>query len=559
MSYVKHLIRVLMRFVFYPFRFLKKAPHYVVFTLEGTYADIPPLKQGFLKRKLTPRETSIKELGEQFEHVACDRRVRGVILHISSLKLSTAQLQTVRGLIRKLRQSDKHVVALASNYDMATYYVAAAANEILITRGGSIVQLGISRGYVFLADALERVGLKGDFVQISPYKTAPDMLTRTEMSEEARKMANWLLDDAYKSIIDDIAKDRGTSPDQIKALIDGAPYTDKAAKESGAIDGIVNQEQLPERLAISSKPAKIVPYESCRKRLLPKRLGRPGKYVALIRVEGDIIDGRSSRPPVKPPFKLPLLLNPRSGDLTVVEQVRHVLKHKRARALLLFVDSGGGSATSSEAMASALCRLAEEKPVVVCMSSVAASGGYYVATPASYIVAQPGTITGSIRVLGGKLVNSGMLEKLFVNREIFQRGENATFHGSQRPFTEGERERVFVSIKHTYDLFLGRVSGSRNMTKEAIDTIGGGRVWTGRQALARGLIDELGGLDVALDKARELAGLHERSKMKEIPSPKAYGMPIPSPAAILTYAKEGVDLLKQTRALCICPLLESDD
>jgi len=206
-----------------------------------------------------------------------------------------------------------------------------------------------------------------------------------------------------------------------------------------------------------------------------------------------------------------------------------------------------------------LCRLAEEKPVVVCMSSVAASGGYYVATPASYIVAQPGTITGSIGVLGGKLVNSGMLEKLLVNREIFQRGENATFHGSQRPFTEGERERVFVSIKHTYDLFLDRVSCSRNMSKEAIDTIGGGRVWTGRQALAHGLIDELGDLDVALDKARELAGLHERSKMKEIPFPKAYGMPIPSPVAIFTYAKEGVDLLKQAHALCICPLFESED
>ena len=262
MPFVIYLIRVLMRSVFYAVRSLKKPPHYVVFTLEGRYADIPPLKQGFFRRKLTPRETSIKELGEQFEHVACDRRVRGVILHISSLKLSIAQLQTLRGFMRKLRQSDKHVVALASNYDMATYYVAAAANEILITRGGSIIQLGISRGYVFLADALERVGLKGDFVQISPYKTAPDMLTKTEMSEEARKMANWLLDDTYKSIIDDIAKDRGTSSGQIKALIDGAPYTDKAAKESGAIDGIVNQEQLPERLATSNQPAKIIPYDS---------------------------------------------------------------------------------------------------------------------------------------------------------------------------------------------------------------------------------------------------------------------------------------------------------
>jgi len=558
MLHVIYAVRVLLRSFFYPLRLLKKPPDYVLFTLEGEYPDIPDPKQGFLRRKLLGKKLSLLELGEQFEQVARDRRVRGVVLHIASLKLSVAQLQTLRGYIAKLREGGKHVVAWGSMYGMPTYYVAAAADEILVARGGSIGQLGVTRGYVFLGDALERIGLKGDFVQISPYKTAPDVLTRTHMSDEAREMANWLLDDTYAAIVDDIAADRGSTLEKIKAIIDGSPYTDEAALDAQAIDGIMNQEDLPAHLGRQGKPARVSPYTSCRKKLRPRPLVRPGAYIALIRVEGDIVDGRNGRPPAKPPFRIPFLLNPRAGDLTIVQQVRRVLKDKRAKALVLFVDSGGGSAASSEAMSSALRQLAKKKPIVCCMSSVAASGGYYVATPAKYIVAQPGTITGSIGVLSGKIINEGMLEKLLINKEVLKRGENATFYGSERPFTAQEKERLLASIRHTYSLFLERVSTSRNKSKEEIDSIGGGRVWTGRQALEHGLIDELGGLDVALSKARELAGLHPRTQVREIPAPKSSSAPIPSTVALLSYATNGLDLLRCGHALCICPLVERE-
>ncbi len=558
MPFVIYVIRVLLRSFFYPLRLLKMPPDYVLLTLDGEYPDIPEPKQGFLRGKLLGKKLSLMELGEQFDQVARDRRVRGLVLHIASLKLSVAQLQTVRGFIVRLRESGKRVVTWGSTYDMAEYYVSTAADEVLIARGGSIEELGLSRGYVFLADALERIGLKGDFVQISPYKTAPDMLTRTQMSDEAREMANWLLDDTYAVIVADIAGDRGTDPEKIRAIIDGAPYTDAEALDAKAVDGIMNQEDLPAHLGTADRPARIVPYASCRKRLRPRPLVRPGGYVALIRVEGDIVDGRSGRPPVKPPFRLPLLLNPRAGDLTIVQQVRRVLKDKRAKALVLLVDSGGGSAASSEAMSSALRRLAKKKPVVCCMSSVAASGGYYVATPAKYIVAQPGTVTGSIGVLSGKIINEGMLEKLLIHHEVLQRGENATFYGSQRPFTKEEKERLLSSIRHTYELFLERVSAARKMPSGEIDAIGGGRVWTGRQAFERGLVDELGGLDVALSKARELSGLHPRATMREIPIPKSDGASIPSAAALFSYANEGVDQLRRAHALCICPLVERE-
>ncbi len=558
MLHVIYLIRILIRSCFYLLQLLKRPPDYVLFTLEGEYPDLPSPKQGLLRRKLLGKKLSLLELGEQFDHVARDRRVRGVVLHIASLKLSIAQIQTLRGFIDKLKESGKRVVAWASTYDMGTYYVAAAADEVLIARGGSIGQLGLSRNFLFLADALDRIGLKGDFVQISPYKTAPDMLTRTQMSDEAQEMMDWLLDDAYSVIVDDIARDRKINPAQVKGFIDRSPHTDDGAMDEKAVDMIMNREELPTHLGTEKRPARIVPYANCHKILHSRRIVRPGGYVALIRVEGDIVDGRNGRPPAKPPFQIPLFLNPRAGDLTIVQQVGRVLKDKRAKALVLFVDSGGGSAASSEAMSSALRQLAEKKPVVCCMSSVAASGGYYAATPAKYIVAQPGTITGSIGVLSGKIINEGMLEKLLINREVLKRGENATFYGSDRPFTVEEKERLLESIKHTYKLFLERVSASRSMSTEVIDEIGGGRVWTGKQALEHGLVDELGGLDTALSKARQLAGLHPQTQMREIPVPKSSSAPIPSTMALLAYAKEGMDQLQKDQALCICPLIPCD-
>ncbi len=558
MAYIVYIIRVLVRALGYPLRRLRRPPDYVLFTLEGAYPDIPLPKQGFLQRRLTPKRMSLMELGRQFDRVARDSRVRGVVLHLVGPKLSIAQQQTVRGFIRRLRESGKRVVAWSSGYDMGGYYIAAAADEVLLAPGGTVGPLGLAHGYVFLADALSRVGLEADFVQISPYKTAADMLTRSEMSAEARKMAEWLIEDTYSTIVADVSRDRDLVPDRVRALIDGAPYTDEEALAAGAVDGIMNQEELPARLAEAGRPARIAPFSACRRKLPPEPLARPGGYLALIRIEGMIVDGHSSRPPTPTP-RIPLLLEPRTGDLTVVQQVRRVLRDKRAKALVLFIDSEGGSSTASEAMVAALRQLTGRKPVVVCMSSIAASGGYYVATPAVHIVAQPGTLTGSIGVLAGKLVSARLLERLLINREVIQRGEHATFFGMERPFTAEERAQMVTLINRVYDLFLDRVSDGRGMSKEEIDAIGGGRVWTGKQALAHGLVDALGGLDAALAKARELGGLSPRSPVREIPVPKRDNAPIPSTAALLSYAAVGMEPFRTGKALCLSPLLEVND
>jgi protease-4 len=220
------------------------------------------------------------------------------------------------------------------------------------------------------------------------------------------------------------------------------------------------------------------------------------------------VQGESRQPPPIPlPIPIPIFDEEASGDVTIVQQVRKLMQDENAAAVVLYIDSGGGSAAASEAMTSALDELAKSRPLVVYMNNIAGSGGYYVATPAHWIVAQPGTLTGSIGVVTAKLVNSPLFDKLYATRRVFERGENVSIMSGLAPFNDAERQIVRQTITRIYEQFVERVAHSRKLTIEQVDAIGGGRVWTGLQAKENGLVDQLGGLDAALTKARELANL----------------------------------------------------
>ena len=537
-------------------RRLGKPPDYVVFVLEGPYPELPEPRAGFLRRRLFPRKQSLAELAEQLRAVADDPRVQGVVLHLRPLNMSLAQVQTLRDLIGELRSAGKRVVAWSHSYQNTNYYVACAADEVLLQPGGFASPLGMNLGFVFLADALKRVGLKAEFVQISPYKSAGDQLTRSSMSDEMREMMDWLMDDMYAGFIGAIAEGRGFDEDGARALIDNAPYDDLKAIEAGVVDSTVGEEDLPLHLGSTESPARLAPWEATRKHLLRRPPDPAGRYVALLRIEGDIVDGRSERPPSGVPAPLRMFLRQRAGDISIVQDARRVLRDKRAAAVVVYVDSRGGSATASEAMAAALQKIADRKPLVAVMGAVAGSGGYYVSTPAHWIVAQPGTLTGSIGVIEGKVTDVGLMDKLLLHRETASRGRRASMYSGDRPFSREEKEIVWQSITRVYDLFLDRVADSRKMSTEAVDDVGGGRVWTGRQAMDRGLVDELGGLDRALAKARELAGLHPRARVREVPPAKGpLQPPIPQPAALLDYALDGVRMFNRGTPLYLCPLL----
>jgi protease-4 len=543
-------------------RSIGKPPGYVIFVLESDLPALPDPPRALWQRFTSKPRLSVKELGERFELIANDPRIKGVILHLRPVPMPMATLQDLREMVGKLRQSGRRVVAWAPFYTTGTYYLACACDEILLMPAGSVQPLGVATTGMFLKDGLARFGIEGDFVQISPYKSAPDIWTKAHMSPELREQVTWLLDSQQKELLSAIGKGRVLDEKGAQALVDGSPYSDDNALEMRAVDAVMPEEKLAERVSQGSgTPVKIGTWEQALKKLrLPAPNLRARKYVAVLRIEGAIIDGRSAKLPFKPPIEIPMVSAERAGDLTVVQAARRVAGDKRAAAVVLYVNSRGGSATASEAMRQALEVIAVRKPLVVAMGPYAASGGYWVSTPGRWIIARPGTITGSIGVLTGKFVTGGLWSRLMFNRETIAFGQHVTMESDERPFTDEERAIAKSQIDRIYELFLERVGKARSMTPEEVHPIAAGRVWTGRQALERKLVDELGGFDAAVRKARTLAGLSDSAPAHEIrPAKRAIGpVAAASTAGFVGYVLEGFSLLNRAPALAVMEYLPGD-
>ena len=536
---------------------LGRPPDYVTFLIEENMPALPdppvPPWQRFFRRQ----RMSMRELGRRFEAIEKDRRIKGVVLHLRPVPMSLALLQDMRELVARLRKSGKRVIAWAPFYTTGTYYLACACDEILLLPTGIVQPLGLSSTGMFLAQGLARVGIQADFVQVSPYKTAADVLTKSKMSDEMREQIRWLLKSEHDQIAEAIREGRQLDADGALQVIDGSPYTDEQAVARKVVDAVLPEEQLPQRLS-SGAEVRIGDWDQARRHMSrPAPRLRFGSYVAIIRIQGTIIDGRSGRPPVAPPVEIPIVGDPRAGDLTVVQVARQVAADRRAAAAVVYVDSRGGSVTASEAMRQALVVVAAKKPVVVAMGPVAGSGGYWVATPGRWIVARPGTLTGSIGVLTGKLVTGGLWAKLLVNRETVAEGRHALMEGDEKPYTAEERQIVQSMIDRAYGMFLDVVASARGVTRGDVEPIAGGKVWTGAQALERKLVDELGGLDAALAKARSLAGLPDTALAFEVHPPKRALAPqtLPTAAALAGYLLEGVTLFNRTPVHALTELL----
>jgi protease-4 len=403
--------------------------------------------------------------------------------------------------------------------------------------------LGLVAQPTFLRSALQTIGIQLDSVAISPFKGAYDSLTLDTISPEGLEQLDWLLDSRYAMLVEDIAAGRNMTVDAVKHMIDTAPHEDTTALENGYVDAVLHEEGLAAHLGTEH----LVLWSDARKKLLREWRLRSDKYVAVLPLSGLMIPGESGGPPGDIPLPIPFIGGDRMGDRTVVRQVRNLMKDKQAAAVVLWVDSGGGAAIAADAMTAALRELAKDRPLVVYMNGVAASGGYYIATAAQWIVAQPGTITGSIGVILGKPVTGALFEKLRINRMQFTRGANAGIYSDLAPFDEQQRVQMRASIEHNYQQFIGYVAEGRRMTVEAVDAVGGGRVWTGKQALELGLVDELGDLKAAVDKARELAGLPDHApaalmqgKVKPMVPQLAEAA---NPAAILRYLQENLQFI----------------
>jgi len=487
---------------------------YVLFELSGPLLERTPQRPRFLNfLSLGKPGLSVESLQDALRRIAGDPDVRGVVVLVKGAQLSLAQAQTLADLFARFRgwsgelnsrAAAKEIVVYLESCGNAEYVVAAAADRVFVSPLTDWTVLGLRAEPVFLAETLRRIGVKAEVVKVAPWKTALDNLERSEMSDAHREQIERLLGGLYEEMVGAISRGRGIEEEQVRAAIDRAPLNASEAVELGLVDGTIYEDELAATLAAMGKDeARILPYEQARGNLYRRPRRRHRKAIGVVSLGGMITTGKSRRFP----SGLPIVGNNTAGSTTVQQLVRAALKDERLAGVLLHVDSRGGSALASDLMWRELTLLNKKKPVVAYMGDVAASGGYYVALPAQKIVCQPATLTGSIGVVMAKLITSEAEGKIGARRFAVQRGENADIYASDGPWRREQREKVEEMMDYTYRNFKRLVGESRQLEPESLETLCGGRVWTGRQALERGLVDELGDFGTAIEQLCEIADL----------------------------------------------------
>lgn len=482
-------------------------PEYVVVDVQGIYVSrrtrpvFPLVPRGV-------REQSVEDVAAQLDAVAGDADVRGVILRVGGLSAPLPTIQSMRDAIARFRAQGRHVVAFLPGMDLLSYYLATAADEIITVESAIFSVLGLRLEITFLKDALSQYGIQADVEATGEYKVSADSFRRSEMSEAHREMLNSLLDSFYDDVVDGIAAGRGMERERVQELLDRAPIMAAEAAQVGLVDVVLFEDQMARHLAPEGAgPPAIQTWPKAVSRLFRPFQWHADRMVGLIALEGVIIPGESRRPPF--PVPVPFIGGDMAGSDTIARAFRQAERDPNIAAVLFYVNSRGGSALASDLICREVQRVSRRKPVVAFMGDVAGSGGYYVATHASRIVAQPATLTGSIGVIAGKFVTSGLFEKLRANRQVLQRGRAAGLFSDAQPFTDEERAKIQALLGDMYERFKARVAEGRRMPLEEVERVARGRVWTGRQALERGLVDSLGDFEAAVEGARELAGLPE--------------------------------------------------
>jgi protease-4 len=469
-------------------------------SVSGPLPDYVP--EDPLRKLFGGPEQSLSNLLLQFKKAKVDKRITAILLDVDGSGAGWAKSEEIRDAITDFRTSGKPVYAYLEYGMNKEYYIASACDKIYVAPPGELFINGLAADVMFFRGSLDKLGIYPDIYQIGKYKSAGDTFTQKSMTEAHKQYVNELLDDLFNRYVEATAKARGKSPAEMRALIDNAPYNAKAAKEAGLIDGASYRDEVHKELKTrlgykESEDLHLVRASEYRD-VDAQSLGlNQGERIAVIYATGDIGSGRSQNSP--------------SGDQsigsdTLSKAVRDAANDKSIKAIVMRVDSPGGSGLASDIIWHAVDEARQKKPVVISMSDVAASGGYYIAASANKIVAEPSTITGSIGVVAGKPVVKGLYDWLGITNEYVLRGKNAGMFRETEKFNDAERAKFEAWIKTTYyEDFVPKVAKGRNKSAEYIDSVGQGRVWTGAQGKNNGLVDEFGGLDRAVEIAKELA------------------------------------------------------
>ncbi len=504
-----------------------KADTIVHFHLSGDLVETP-MEDPF---GLTAGQvTSLKDLLIRMGQAKSDNSVAAVILTFDKMSCGLGQLEEIRQAIIEIKAAGKKVHIHAEGMTIGAYALLSSASQLAVTPESSLWLTGFYAESLFIKGLLDKIGVQADFMHMGVYKAAAEMLTRTAPSPEASDNRNWLFDDLFESLVEMISSSRNIPLEDTRKLIDNGLFMAKSASEAKLIDAVMYRDEFLAKIkadygqdikinnryaskqGLALNPAN--PFSFFSMLFAPPKRPSNKDSVGLVYIEGAIMSGHGQ----------PSFFGPSSGAFS--SDIRNALKKAAdddsVKAVVLRIDSPGGSAEASEVIYHAAMEVKKKKPLIVSMGNVAASGGYYAACGADAIFADKTTITASIGVVGGKLITTNMWDKLGVNWVGYKRGANADIFSSAQPFTNPQRTMLKKYMNDVYTTFKGHVTtGRKDKLKKPIEELAGGRVFTGGQALEHGLIDQIGGLASATRYAAEKAGI-EKYELRVIPRTKDF-------------------------------------
>jgi protease IV len=480
----------------------------LVLDLQGEIPEKPPLDVTipFLERR---QQVTVRDVWSMLHNAATDQRVKAVILMPQGISAGWGKLQEIRQDLVEFKKSGKPLLAFLQGPTTREYYLATVADKIYMPPEDTLYIKGLRAEMMYFKNTLDKVGVQAEFYHIGKYKDFGDMFTQTAMTAETREVMNSVLDDVYGHLTDTFAAARKKTPDEIRAIIDDGPFTSTQAKAKGLIDDLRYEDEVYGDMKgiLKQKELKKLSYLDYAKASAMSAGAAGGKKIALLVGDGDIMRGEGG-----------------SGDEGIVsgpfiKLVRKVANDSDIRGVILRVNSPGGDAIASDQILREVKLLSMKKPTVISMSDLAASGGYYMSMTGDPIIAYPGTYTGSIGIIFGKVNLKGLYDKLGITKDILTRGKNADIDSDYHPLTDAGREKLQESLEEFYKGFVGKAAASRKKTYAELDALAQGRVWLGSQAKQNGLVDDLGGLDKAVELVKQKAGIPASEKIRLVPYP----------------------------------------
>ena len=477
---------------------------YLKITLQGEIIEDRPYLSFFGHRD----QLSLPVLLKLIEAARLHKRVQALMLVLKNVSIGWGEIQEVHQELQRFHEAGKRSLAYLEMADNKNYYLACGAQQIYVPPSATVDLIGLRAEIFFFKNLLEYLGVEPQLFSLGKYKSAGEIFTRENMSEANRSMLDSVLTDLQKQLVQKIAARSDVTPQQVQEWIDRGPYTARQAVDQGLIDGIRYQDEVEDLLKGPGTGLRRLSSGKLRvKEGLLKRLFtfyRP--QIAYLVAEGVLTAGASPRRGSG---------RPTLDSESLTQFLRSIRKRKRVKAVVIRINSPGGSALASDLLWREIRLTDQKKPVVISFGDVAASGGYYLATAARIILGMPATLTGSIGVIHGKFNLGKLLTKLGVTVDGLDKGKRAGYLSPARAFTKEEAEVVQGQMREFYEeLFLKKVAESRNKSPEDIRKLAEGRVWTGAQALENGLLDQMGGLVQAVERAQREAGLPKKKKVR---------------------------------------------